>query len=87
MIRQYKSSPLLLVALSKPVHQVIHYHTANFRPLSRGSVSNPMLITVFDTYLSSRSLGALEQVWSLNEDPSNSEYSALTHFSQSLTPK
>ena len=30
----------------------------NFGPLSRGSVTNPILITVFDTHLTLRSLGA-----------------------------
>ena len=53
----YKVPPLLLVLPGKPVHQAIHYPTANFGPLSRGSVPNPMLITVFDSYLSTRSLG------------------------------
>ena len=41
----------------KPVHQAIHYPMANFGPLLKGSVPNPMLITAFDTYLTSRSLG------------------------------
>ena len=56
MIRQCSS--LLLVPQGKPVHQAIHYSTANFRPLLRGNVPKPMLITAFDTYLSPRSLGA-----------------------------
>ena len=50
-IYKAQSSPLLLVPLGKPVHQAIHYPTANFGPLSRGRFPNPMLITVFDTYL------------------------------------
>ena len=49
---------VLLVPPGKPVHQANHYPTANFRPLLRGSVPNPILITAFDTYLSPRSLGA-----------------------------
>ena len=55
----YDKITLLLVPPGKPVHQAIHYPTTNFRPLSRGSIPNPMLITAFDTYLSPRSLGAL----------------------------
>ena len=58
MIRQYTKFLLLLVPPGKPVHQAIDYPTANFRPLSRDSVPNPMLITAFDTYLIPRSLGA-----------------------------
>ena len=58
MIRQYTKFPLLLVSPGKPVYQPIHYPIANFRPLSRGSVPNPMLITAFNTYLSPRSMGA-----------------------------
>ena len=39
----------------KPDHQTIHCPTAIFGPLSRGSITNPILITVFDTYLTPRS--------------------------------
>ena len=46
----------MLVHPGKPVHQAIHYPTANFRSLSRGSVPNPMLIIAFDTYWSPKSL-------------------------------
>ena len=35
----------------KPDHQAIHCPTGDFGPLSRGSVTNPMLITLFDTHL------------------------------------
>ena len=44
-----QSFPLLLDPPGKPDQQAIHCATANFGPLSRGSVTNPMLITVFDT--------------------------------------
>ena len=50
--------PLLLDSSGKPNHQAIHCSTANFGPLSRGSVTNPILITVFETYLTSRSPGS-----------------------------
>ena len=40
---------------AKPDHEAIHYHTANFEPLLRGSVIDPLLITVFDSYLIPRS--------------------------------
>ena len=82
-----QSSTHLLVPPGKPLHQTIHYPTANFRPLSRGSVPNPMLITAFDTYFIPRSLGACQQALGLKQDTSNYECSALTHFSKGLTPK
>ena len=72
----------MLDPLGKPDQQAIHSPTANFGPLSTGSVTNPMLITVFDTYLTLRSPGAW--VWAKT---SNSECSALTHFSMSLAHK
>ena len=52
------SVPLQLDPPGKPDHQAIHCLTANFGPLSRGSVTNPILITVIDTYLTQRSLRA-----------------------------
>ena len=36
-----KSFPLLLDPSDKPDDQAIHYNTANFGPLSRGSITNP----------------------------------------------
>ena len=45
MIRQHIKFRLLLDPTSKPDHQAIHCPTANFGPLSRGSITNPMLIT------------------------------------------
>ena len=42
----------------KPDLLAIQCPVANFGPLSRGSVTNLMLINVFDTYLTPRSLGA-----------------------------
>ena len=51
--------PLLLDdSPSKPDHQAIHCPKANFKPLPRGSITNPMLITMFDTYFILRSPGA-----------------------------
>ena len=49
---------LLLDPPGKPDHQAIHCPTANFEPLSRSNAINPILVTVFDTYLTPRSLGA-----------------------------
>ena len=57
-IRQHIVFPLLLDPPSKPDQQAIHCPTANFGLLSRGSINNPMFITVFDAYLSPRSPGA-----------------------------
>ena len=57
MIRQ-QSFPQLQDPPGKPDQQAIHCPTANFGPLSTGSVTNPILITVFDTYLTLRSPGA-----------------------------
>ena len=52
-----QSVPLMLDPLGKPGHKAIHWPTANFGPLLRGSLTNPMLITVFDAYLTPRSPG------------------------------
>ena len=57
MIRQHTVFLLLLFRPGKPVHQAIHCPTANFGPLLTGSITNPMLITVFGTYLTPRSPG------------------------------
>ena len=54
----YRVSRLLLDPPGKTDQQAIHCPTANFQPLSRGSITNPMLIIVFDTYLTTRSPGA-----------------------------
>ena len=35
----------------KPVHRAIHCPTVNFRSLSSGIITNPMLITASDTYV------------------------------------
>ena len=48
MIRQHTSFLLMRDPRGKTDHQAIHCPTANFGPLSRGSVTKPMLITVFD---------------------------------------
>ena len=46
----------MLDATGKPDLQAIHFTTANFRPISRGSITNPIIITVFDTYVTPMSL-------------------------------
>ena len=81
MIRQHKNFSLLLDPPGKPDHQSIHCPTANFGPLSRSSISNPILITVSDTYLTQRSPGAWVRA------NSDSECSGLAHFSMSLVHK
>ena len=35
----------------KNLRRAIHCPSANFGPISRGSVTNPMLITLFDAHL------------------------------------
>ena len=83
MIRQHKSSPLLQDLPGKADHKAIHCPTANFGPLSRGSVTNSMLITVFDTYLTPMSPGA--SVWGNTLQILNS--STLTYISMSRAHK
>ena len=46
---------LVIAPPGKPDHQAIHCPTANFRPLWGDCVTNPILITVFNTYLTTRS--------------------------------
>ena len=59
MTRQHTEfPPVLLDPSGKHDQQAILCPIANFGPLLRGSVTNPMLITVFDTYLTPRSPGA-----------------------------
>ena len=58
-----QSFPLLLVPTGKPDHQAIHCPTANYGPLYRISVINPMLITAHDAYLIVRSPGAMSLVY------------------------
>ena len=76
---QIQSFSLLLDPPGKSDYQAIHCPTANFRSLLRGSITNH-LITVFDTCLAPKVTGNL----SLSQDSSDSECSALTHFSMSL---
>ena len=62
MIRQNIKFPLLLDPLDKTrvfTYQATHFPTANVGPLLRGSITIPILITVFGTYLTPRSPGAL----------------------------
>ena len=58
MTRQHTEFPTTARSQDKPDHQAIQCPTANFGPLSKVSVTNPMLITVLDTYLTPRSPGA-----------------------------
>ena len=44
------------------VCQIIHCPTASFGPLLRGSVTDPILITVFDSYLTLRSPGSVAKI-------------------------
>ena len=55
MIDKIQSFPLTLDSPAKPDHQGIHCPIANFGLLSTSSITNPILITVFDTYLTPRS--------------------------------
>ena len=48
----------MLDPAGKPDYQDTHCPTANFGSLSNGSITNPMLITVFDTHLTPESPGA-----------------------------
>ena len=75
-----KSFPLLLDPPGKPDHQATHCPTANFGPVSRGSITYSILITVFDTYLTPKVTGSL----GLSQDLSDSECTVLTHFSMSV---
>ena len=54
--------------------------STNFGPLPRGIVTNPILIIEFDTYLTPK----VTRILGLSQGTSDSEYSALTHFSMRL---
>ena len=58
MIRQNTKFPLLLDPPDRPDHKAIHCPTVNFGPISSDSVTNSILITGFDTYLTPMSPGA-----------------------------
>ena len=62
MISQHTKFPLTLVPPGKPNHQAIYCPTANFGRLSRGKITNPILITAFDAYLIPRSPGTVSLV-------------------------
>ena len=47
MITQNTEFPILLDPPSKPDHQAIHCPTTNSGPLSRGSITNPILILIW----------------------------------------
>ena len=50
---------MLVVPKGKPVHQVFNCPTVISGPLSSGSVTNLMLVTAFNNYLTPRSA----EVW------------------------
>ena len=82
MIRQNTKFPPIAWSPGKPDHQAIDCPTSNSGPLLRDIVTNSILITVwylFNTKING-SLG-------LSQDPSDSECSALTHFSMNLDRK
>ena len=58
MIVQNTKFPPTARSPGKSDHQAIHCLTTNVGPLSRGSVTNPILTPVFDTYLTLKSPGA-----------------------------
>ena len=80
----YKVSPLLLDSPGKPDRQALHYPTANFGPLSRGSVTNPINVNHCVWYFFDPMVTGSP---GLNQDRSDSECSALTYFSMSLAHK
>ena len=60
MKRQHtRFPPPQLIPPGKPGIEGIHYPTSYFGPLSKGSVTKPMLITAFDAYLTPRLPGAV----------------------------
>ena len=82
MIRQNTRFPPTTRPPGKPDHHGITWSRANFGPLQRGSVTNSILIIVWYLF-DPKVTGSLGLSW----DPSDSECSALTHFSMSLAQK
>ena len=66
----YKVFPYYLFPQGKPVRQAIYCPTANFGPLSRGRITNLMLITEFDTYSTPSHQEPRNKVGSHNWPPS-----------------
>ena len=62
MIRQHTKFPSTVSSPRQTWSPGSHCPTAKFGPLLRGSVTNPMLITAFDAYLTPKSLGAVSLV-------------------------
>ena len=63
MIRQHTKFPPTVSSPGQTITRLfIHCPTANFGPLSKDSITNPMLITAFDAYLTPRSPGAVSLV-------------------------
>ena len=89
MVKQHTKLSPNAISPGKLAHQAIHCPAASFGPLPRGSVTNSMLITAFDTYLTPRSPGAW--VWAkillfLNVAPFPLVWS-ITHISMNLADK
>ena len=55
MIRQHTEFRPSARSPAKPDQQAIYFPSTDLEPLSKGSVTNPMLIIVFNTYLIPRS--------------------------------
>ena len=58
-----RSFPLLVVPPGKFDQQAIHCPITNLGPLLRTDVTNPMLITVLDAYLTPKSPGTVSMVY------------------------
>ena len=57
MISQHRKFPPTSISQGKPAHRAFHWLTAKFGPISLGSITNPMLITAYDTNLTLESPG------------------------------
>ena len=79
----YKVSTYCYILQANLITRLFTAPQLSFGPLSRGSVTNLMLITVFDPLFDPKVTGSL----GLSQYPSSSECSALTHFSISLVHK
>ena len=79
----YKVSTYCQIPQANLITRLFTAPQLSFGPLSRGSVTNLMLITVFDPLFDPKVTGSL----GLSQYPSSSECSALTHFSISLVHK
>ena len=57
MISQHTKFPPTTISQEKPAHRAFHWPTAKAGPISLGSITNPMLITGYDTNLTPESPG------------------------------